>query len=314
MYHLPVPLIAAVLFISALSGGCGTPERQTTQPEPAAAGAAPGVGSAASASADGAPRIANGAGGVHIEYQVYGRGEPALLFIHGWSCDSNYWRAQIEEFRERYTVVALDLGGHGASGRNRGDWSMASFGEDVAAVAREIPNEELVLIGHSMGGPVALEAAAALKDRLIGIIGVDTFRAIGAPATPKAQSDEQLAPFRADFVGATRKFVPTFFTKDADPALVQKIAYDMSLAPPEVAVPAIMALNEMDYPRALAGIRVPIVAVNADFAPTDEAQIRKLAPTFRLIEVSGLGHFLMMEDPPHVNAILERELRSMVRR
>lgn len=300
---------------SILLAATGCSERPAAPPAPAAAVRTPAA-AAAPGIIDGAPRSVRSADSVPIEYRVYGRGEPALVFIHGWSCDSSYWRAQVEEFRSRYTVATVDLAGHGASGRNRTSWSMAAFGADVAAVARELPNEKLVLIGHSMGGPVALAAAPALGERLLGIIGIDTFKSVDAVPQPRSEADAVLAQMKADFVGTTREFVDLhFFAKGADPALRRQIVHDMALAPPEVAIPALAALLEMDHAAALAGAGVPIVAINADLgAPTDEAGIRTLAPRFRLEVVEGLGHFLMMEDPPRVNALIEREVRSLLAR
>ena len=79
----------------------------------------------APAPADGSPRIVNSADGVHIEYHVYGSGEPAVVLIHGWSCDGNYWQKQVAPLKAKYTTVTVDLAGHGASGANRTDWSIA---------------------------------------------------------------------------------------------------------------------------------------------------------------------------------------------
>src|ERR1700722_1928921 len=113
--------------------------------------------------AEGTPRIADSADGVHIEYQVYGHGEPAVVLVHGWANNANYWNAQLDALKARYTVVTLNLAGHGASERNRTDWSMANYAADVSAVVHEIPNRRVVLVGHGMGAIVVLEAA-----RLIG--------------------------------------------------------------------------------------------------------------------------------------------------
>lgn len=262
--------------------------------------------------AEGTPRVAVSSDGVRIAYRVYGRGEPALVFVHGWSCDSSYWQAQVEEFRRKYTVVTVDLAGHGASGRNRRDWSMQRYGADVVAAARRLPNRKIVLIGHSMGGPVALEAAGALRERLLGIIGLDTFQNIGLPPAP--ESEALIGRMRQDFAGTVRSFVTeSMFARDADPQLVTRIATDMSLAPPAVAIPSVIALLAMDYRPALAAIAVPIVALNAmGGQPTDVERIRRLAPTFRAVMVPDLGHFLMMEDPPRVNALLQKEIEGLV--
>src|SRR5215510_12963957 len=177
--------------------GCSQKE-EAPPPAPAAAAAKE------SAPPEGAPRIAIAPDGVHVQYHVYGSAEPALVFVHGWSADSNYWREQVPVFRQKYTVVTVDLAGHGGTDGNRSDWSIANFGQDVATALAAVPNQKIILVGHSMGGPVSIEAARLLKGRVIGIIGVDTFNTIGAPAPTKAQVDAALKPFETDFIGQTR--------------------------------------------------------------------------------------------------------------
>lgn len=269
--------------------------------------------SQAAARADGSPRIVTSPDGVHIEYRVQGSGDPAIVFVHGWSCDANYWNAQVPEFAKAHTVVTLNLAGHGSSGRNRTDWSMAAYGADVAAVLSAIPNEAVILVGHSMGGPVVIEAARQMPDRVIKIIGVDTFANIGQQRMSPAERDKWLAAFREDFIGTLREFVSAqFFAKDADPALVRKVAEDMSLAPPEVAIPSLVALYEYDIDTAVGEVRAPVVAINSDLrGPTDEARIRAFVPQFRLRTMPGLGHFLMMEDPAAFNRVLAEEIVTM---
>ncbi|MBV8805673.1 MAG: alpha/beta hydrolase, partial [Sinobacteraceae bacterium] len=99
---------------------------------------------------DGRPSIATEPDGVHIGYRIYGKADPAIVLIHGWATDSNYWNAQFEPLKEKYTVVAVDLAGHGASTKSRTNWSMENYGEDVAVVARLVSNPQIILVGHSM--------------------------------------------------------------------------------------------------------------------------------------------------------------------
>jgi pimeloyl-ACP methyl ester carboxylesterase len=265
--------------------------------------------------ADGTPQIADSADGVHIEYQVYGHAEPAVVLVHGWSNNANYWNAQLDDLKARYTVVTLNLAGHGASERNRTNWSMANYAADVAAVVHEIPNRKVVLVGHGMGGIVVLEAARLIGARVIGIIAVDSLKSIGQPAMPKAQFEELLQPFRTDFIGHMHDFVGAYlFTKDADPLFVRKVADDMAHASPQVAVPSLEALYHYDF-AALPEIHVPIIAINSDLhMPTDEARIRKSAPTFRSVVIPGSGHFLMLQAPQRFNPILLREIAALAQR
>ncbi len=275
--------------------------------------AAPPATTEKSEPVEGAARIAIAPDGVHVQYRLYGSGEPALVFIHGWSCDSNYWREQVAAFSGKYTLVMVDLAGHGGTDGNRSDWSIARFGQDVASALSAVPNKQLVLVGHAMGGPVAIEAARALPGRVIGIIGVDTFRSIGAPAPTRAQVDAIIKPFEADFIGQTRALAGQLFVKGAHPQLAQKIAYDMSLSPPRVAVPSLRALLEYDFTAPLKELAVPIVAINSDLGePLNEARIRKVLPKFRAVTLAGDGHFLMMEDPQRFNPALEAEVAALL--
>jgi len=264
---------------------------------------------------EGTPQIVTSADGVHIEYHVYGSGEPAVVLIHGWSCDGNYWKEQLATLKAKYTTVTVDLAGHGASGANRTDWSMGNFGEDVAAVVRQVRNQKVVLVGHSMGAPVALEAARRIGDRVVGIVAVDSFKTIGQPVMPEVQIEKILKPFRDDFIGHTREFVTSgFFTPDADPKFVQKVAYDMSLEPPEVAIASMQSLLQMNVTGLAMEINVPIVAINSDLSPTDEARIKKSLPTFKAITVPKTGHFLMMEAADRFNPILVQEIDALANR
>jgi pimeloyl-ACP methyl ester carboxylesterase len=264
---------------------------------------------------DGTPEIATEPDGVHIEYRRYGAGDPAIVLIHGWATDANYWNAQFNPLKAKYTVVAVDLAGHGASSKNRTDWSMANYGEDVAAVARKISNRQIILVGHSMGGTVALEAAPRIGDRVIGIIVVDALKSIGLPPTPKAEIERKVAPFRADFIGEVRKFATeSLFEKGADPVFVQKVAYDMSLEPPDVGVPSLQSLLSMDFATVLPNIHVPVLAINSDLGATDEARIRKSLPDFKAEVIPHTGHFLMMEVPDKFNPILLRDIDTLIQK
>jgi pimeloyl-ACP methyl ester carboxylesterase len=297
-------VLMGALLALLLAGACAP--KQPPPPPPAPAPEKP------AALAEGTPQIVDSADGVHIEYQVYGHGEPAVVLVHGWSNNANYWNAQLDDLKARYTVVTLNLAGHGASERNRTDWSMANYAADVAAVVHEIPNRRVVLVGHAMGGIVVLEAARLIGARVIGIIAVDSLKSIGQPPMSKAQFDELMKPFRTDFIGHMHDFVGAYlFTKDADPLLVRKVADDMAHASPEVAVPSLEAVYRYDF-AALPDIHVPIIAINSDLhMPTDEARIRKLAPTFRSVVVPGTGHFLMMESAPRFNPILLQAIASL---
>lgn len=176
--------------------------------------------------------------GVPIHFDLYEGGSPVLVFVHGWCCDRHYWDAQVAAFAPRYRVVCLDLAGHGDSGRGRSRWSAGAFGEDVAAVVRQIGLAQVVLVGHSMGGPVIVEAARRLSKIVIGLIGAETWNL----ARSEQAITQFVAPFRTDFPVAMEKFVRASFLDGADPMLIKRVVTGMSAASPEI---AIMTISEV---------------------------------------------------------------------
>ncbi|HEY0768336.1 MAG TPA: alpha/beta hydrolase [Steroidobacteraceae bacterium] len=249
---------------------------------------------------------------VHIEYRIYGHGDPAVVLVHGWASNANYWNAQLDALKGRYTVVVLNLAGHGASGNNRSDWSIANYAQDVAAVARQIPNARLVLVGHSMGAVVSLAATPLIGTRVSGVIAVEALRSVGLPPLTPPEIEQRIAPFSTDFVGETRKLVSgSLFTRDANPVLVHKVAYDMSLASPAIAIPSMRSLLSMDFAAVLPGVHVPVFAINSDLLPTDAARVRKSLPDFTLDVLEHSGHFLMLEAPARFNPLLLKDLDAL---
>src|SRR5204862_27813 len=100
----------------------------------------------------------------------------------------------------------------------------------------------------SMGAAVSLAATPLIGTRVIGVIAVEALRSVGLPPLSPSEIEQRIAPFRADFVGETRKLVAgSLFTRDANPLLVQKVAYDMSLEPPAIAVASMRSLLSMDF-------------------------------------------------------------------
>jgi len=261
-----------------------------------------------------ADNYVSSADGVSIHYRVQGEGTPALVFIHGWCCDLTYWERQLAPFAERYTVVGVDLTGHGQSGLDRESWSIPAFGEDVAAVVKRLDLDKVVLIGHSMGGLVILEAARRIPDQVVGLVGVDTLNNLDEKVTPE-QFEKMISPLRDDFAGSTKNFVRTMFVPGSDPALVEKIVRDMSSAPSEVGIASFEAnfdywANELQT--AVRTVKAPLICINSDKYPSNPEGNKKYNPHFKLKIMPGLGHFVMLEDPENFNRILEETVREFI--
>ena len=256
------------------------------------------------------------ADGVPVHYRVYGTGTPTLLLVHGWSGDQSYWKIQAEHFASRLQVVTLDLAGHGDSGDQRQEWSIPAFARDVMAVVEHLDLNEVILVGHSMGGPVALEAACRMPARLKALVGVNTFP--DKWVNFKDHEREQfLEPFRRDFIQTTHTWVSRqLFLPTSDRGLVERIAADMSAAPPHVGIAAMEALYEWgkrECVEALQKLRSPVFMIQAERNEDNLQVVGGLAASFQSFQVfliPEVGHFPMMEAPETFNRFLTRIIES----
>ncbi|MFN2332374.1 MAG: alpha/beta fold hydrolase [Halomonas sp.] len=255
------------------------------------------------------PRMTDSADGVPIAYEVQGSGDPTLVFIHGWSSDGRYWRGQLPYFSQNHRVITLDLAGHGHSGLGRDAYTMPAFGEDVKAVLDDLEVERAILVGHSMGGPVSVEAARLMPERVIGIVGVDTFHHL-ASAISQEQRDEMLEPFQGDFAPTARQFVASMFIESTDPELRDWVMHDIAAAPPKVAISAMEDMlsrhADGEAARHFEELTIQVVAINADLWPTEIEANRQLQPEFRAVIIEESDHFLHMAKPAAFNRQLER--------
>jgi pimeloyl-ACP methyl ester carboxylesterase len=264
-------------------------------------------GADAARESDGHVRSADG---VPIGFTSRGAGDTVLLFIHGGLADRTFWTPQLAGLSDRFRVVALDLAGHGASGRGRRDWTLGAFGDDVRAVAVTLEQRRIVLIGNSLGGPVALEAARQLPGRAIGVVGVDTFHDLSSAPDP-AESRTRAEAFRKDFGGACRAMIDQLFHPGAQPELRVWAEGRMCAASPDAMAGVLEGFAEYDLPGAARAAGVPIRAINGDLWPVDVERNRALAPGFEVLVMKRAGHYPMLERPEEFNRLLVEVVREL---
>jgi len=296
----PLRLLLALLLLSA----CGAAPARRSPPAPpppaAPAFAAPGAFRAGKiAAADGVP----------IAYTEAGSGEPAVLFIHCWGCDRSFWEGAMRTLAPSRHVVALDLPGHGESGSDRKEWSVAGFGDDVARLVDALGLGKVVLVGHSAGGAVALDAAGRLPGRVVGVVGVDTLHDV--EAANKAAMQELLDGLARDFVPTCRTFVGSIFGAAAPPDLVSRVQGKMCGNRPEIALPILRAVLAWDQARGLAAMKVPVRCIQGDKFPTNLEGNRRHHTDFDVIVLPGTGHFPQLESPQDFDRALQDVLRSL---
>jgi pimeloyl-ACP methyl ester carboxylesterase len=271
----------------------------------------------ASPAAAAEPATVEAADGVPIVYEVRGPAEaagPALVFVHCWACDRTYWREQVDVFAADHRVVTLDLAGHGESGAGRETWTVKGLAGDVQAVVEALDLERVILIGHSMGGPVSLEAARLMPGRVVGVVAVDTLHDADMEF-PEEQVSQMVAGFAGDFTGTMDGFVRMMYREEADPATVDWTVKKAQGANQKAAIALMKDFGTLDFPALFEAADVPIRAINA--APEVPGQMataveanRKYAD-FDAVLIPGVGHFLQLERPAEFNERLREVLAAL---
>jgi pimeloyl-ACP methyl ester carboxylesterase len=239
--------------------------------------------------------------GTRIHYQSYGKGNEALVLIHGWSCNLDYWRDQIPDFQKRNRVIAVDLPGHGQSDKPQLVYSMDFFARAVDAVLHDAGVKRAVLMGHSMGTPIVRQFYRKYPKQTLAIVIVD-----GAlrPFGDKKMVDGLIASLRGpNYKEAGAQMLAQLAGPQLSPELKERIQASFLNTPQYVLVSAMEGMAD-DSIWGQDKINVPVIAVLAKspFWPADTEQFyRSIAPNLDFQMWEGAGHFLMMEKPKQFN-------------
>ncbi|MDH3708930.1 MAG: alpha/beta hydrolase [Cyclobacteriaceae bacterium] len=255
--------------------------------------------------------------GVEIAYDLCGSGETTVVLIHGWCIDRSYWSHQVAALCDEYKVVALDLAGHGESGQNRDLWTVEQFGKDVSELINQLKLEQVVLVGHSMGGDVMLETALLQKDKVGGIIGIDTFKDTGhVPDSSEQAAIEGFMQFiRSDFKGAADVFADqVLFSPQTDSISRQRVLHSIKSADTLRAVAVLESLlnyASKEIPQ-LKILSKKLYLINSDVTPTMESYFNQAGIEFEVIDIAGTGHYPMIEKPVEFTEVLLKTLGLIV--
>lgn len=253
--------------------------------------------------------------GVAIHFSQRGEGEPAIVFVHGWSNNRSIWDAQMSHFAENYKAVAVDLAGFGESGNNRSDWTIQSFGQDVTAVIDKLNLNQVVLVGFSMGAPVVVEAANMNPDRVVGVVIVDGLQNVEMKVPP-----QMVAYIDSVFMDLIK-----------NPSNEKLMAGGFYKKNPETSYKRVMAMLEgaprtgwreslnntfkwqnEDCIESLKKISVPVVAINSEREPTNAEAFRKYVPSFQANIIPDAGHLVMWDATEQFNQLLEQSIQDFV--
>jgi len=241
--------------------------------------------------------------GLKIHSSSAGTGS-TIVFVHGWTCDSSSWTAQVPAFSKDHRVITLDLPGHGSSESPKdGKLSMDLFARAVEAVRAEAGADRIVLVGHSMGAPVIRQYAHLYPQHVAGLVAVD------GPLDIRVFPTELPPGFAQSLTGpeghaGRERMIRSMFIAETPPALQDHILKMMLAAPEATAVGAMNATFDPAN-RWTDVIQAPALTVYAGTANVpDPAATKELFPNHEATQVKGTGHFVMMEKPDEFNRLL----------
>jgi pimeloyl-ACP methyl ester carboxylesterase len=248
--------------------------------------------------------------GASLFYEKKGSGDPALVFVHGWTCDHTHFVSQVDHFSTRHQTVVLDLRGHGQS-QAIGPFNIEAYSDDVAWLCRALDLDRPVVVGHSMGGMIAVQLAANYPERAQAVVALDS------PFVSPAGLQDSVASLLTAMDGpghyeARREMAAASIGPFASPELRDRLVATLCAPERHVAAEAFASVVEWDGAKILCGLTVPVLAITAGMGgpggATDASRLLSECPKLLTGATVGAGHFIQIEVPDQVNAMLERFL------
>jgi sigma-B regulation protein RsbQ len=254
---------------------------------------------------------------VRIDHRVTGRGDTTLLFVHGAFIDQTYWQEQINHFSSDYLVVTMDLPGHGKSGKERKNWTLQGFADDVAQVIDQLGLKNVILIGHSMAGDINLITASQQSSPIIGLIGIDNFKEAATPLPEeyKPTVDSVLKGLQTDFENTNEKYVHlSLVSPQTPPAITNRIVEDFRNAYKPMARQLMGQFFDtyQTEQELLPKLRYKLYLINVDYYPTNEEPLKKYAGSgYEVLHIKGSSHYPMIETPEMLNDAIQKVINKI---
>jgi pimeloyl-ACP methyl ester carboxylesterase len=251
---------------------------------------------------------------INIAYERREVGTP-LVLIHGFPLDHTTWDGMISHLEGQADVILPDLRGLGQSditrpGAPQGAYTVADMAADIAGLLDALQIEKAVIVGHSMGGYVALAFARAYPQRLAGL-GLVSTQVLADNDERKAGRYATAEQVAAQGVGVVADGMAPKLS--ANPDLVPAIRELILRQPAAGVIGALKAMAERpDSTELLAALKVPVAIVvgQADaLIPADRSrEMKAILPQAVLIELPGVGHSPMLEAPLETAQALKKVL------
>jgi pimeloyl-[acyl-carrier protein] methyl ester esterase len=258
-----------------------------------------------------------------LHYESSGTGNPVLL-IHGWSFNSRVWKGQIEQLKNYFQVIAVDVRGHGKSETGKDGFSLQQVASDLDKILKKLELNEVNVVGWSMGGSIAIRLFTVCPERLKSFTLVSTtpslIRRDGFPAAlPLAVVKRLKTLVKRDPVKAFRDFRGMILSGKEEGlehiADVKEILTREVTVSKEVAEKSLVSLMEEDLRELLDRISLPTLIIHGDTdqicLPEAAFYLQEKVRGSRLLMLKGCGHAPFLTFPLQFHEELTRFLHSL---
>lgn len=246
---------------------------------------------------------------VHLSYADAGTGEPAVVLIHGWGFGNrSHLVPQFEHLDAGRRVILLDLPGQGGSDPAPPGFGFADCAAAIAGVLNRTGIEKAVVCGHSFGGLLAVEIAAAYPSRIAGAILLDPAPLL-FPAPVREQSTMLASALESDgWLAALKGYFSMLLSPYDPPEIRSRVLGELGEVPRALAAHLMRVGMAQDGSEALAKVRCPVLLFVRAEQPLDRQRFLQLQPEAWVGQPVGTGHWLTISVPDQVNAVLDRFL------
>ncbi|MFL5264905.1 MAG: alpha/beta fold hydrolase [Anaeromyxobacteraceae bacterium] len=276
----------------------------------ATAGARPAAPQGAASPGERIVLVDGGAGRLRVSDG--GAGEVPVVFVHGLGSDLEAWRAQLDHLRPGRRAIAYDQRGHGGSdpAHDPKGYTIDALADDLDAVVRALRVDRFYLVGHSLAGTVLTTYAAAHPGKVVGLVYADAvgdFRDV-----PREEIDEALRQEASPAFGKAeqRQLFSEMLAPDAKASTRERVLASLDrMDPPAFAAlrRSMATFSAADRVGRYRGPRLAIEVEGRDLPMIYSA----LDPSAERVKLSGVSHWLMMDDPEGFDAALDRFIMAV---
>jgi pimeloyl-ACP methyl ester carboxylesterase len=244
-----------------------------------------------------------------------GSGDPPLLFVHGYSCDSHDWSWQLAHFAPRHRIIAYDNRGHGRSSVPEGGYERFTFAADAASLIEQLGCGPVVAIGHSLGGAIVSTLAVERPDLVRAVVSIDPGYLI--PDEARESLDQLVGALQTyDPVSVAQGMLSPTYVATSPPALktwhMRRIAGGQEHVLRQTVTNLLQdfALTSDSAPY-LARRTCPVLTMYVDPARAATEEALFTDDRSRVAVFEETGHWIHQEQPDEVNAMIEGWLASL---